>query len=96
MTDLKVQIGDDTVPLKDCAWVQSAPCGCLVALTMAVSGDEVHATAEQAHKRLSPRKRDRDKGNREGYTFRLITMAYYRAEIGARWECPAHQREAVS
>lgn len=95
MTELLVQVDDQTVPLKDCAWVQSAPCGCIVALAMAASAGGLLATEEQAHKRLSPRKRDRDKDIRDGYVFRLITMAHYRAEIGSNWECEQHQKASA-
>lgn len=92
MADLMVQIDGQMVPLKDCTWSMWASCGCLVAVSMAVSGDRVLATEEQAHKSHSPRKRDRDRETRDGYRWKLITLAHYRAEIGAQWECTKHLR----
>lgn len=95
MPELMVQIDGQTVALKDCAWLQTAPCGCVTAITTAATPGRVLATAEQAHKELCPRKRDRDKDTRDGLAFRLITMAHYRANIGARWECAAHTEDAT-
>jgi hypothetical protein len=87
VTTLLVQVGDQTVPLKDCGWIVSA--------LVAVSGGNAYVTEEQAHKQLEPRKRDRDKDIREGLTFELITMAAYRADIGSRWECDQHRPAAT-
>lgn len=95
MPDLMVQIGDATVPLKDCSWSMWASCGCMVAISMAISGDRILATEEQAHKNHSPRKRDRDREIRNGYRWELITLDRYRAEIGARWECEKHRKPAA-
>ena len=96
MPDLMVQVDEQMVPLKDCAWSMWAACGCLVAISLAVAGGRVHATEEQAHKNHSPRKRDRDKEIRDGYRWELITMARYRSEIGAKWECNEHQKAATA
>lgn len=95
MTDLMVQIDGQMVPLKDCTWSMWESCGCLVAVSMAVAGGRVLATEEQAHKSHSPRKRDRDRETRDGYRWELITMARYRSEIGARWECEKHRKPAA-
>ncbi|MGC5534301.1 hypothetical protein [Streptomyces sp. SR-10] len=95
MADLMVQIDGETVPLKDCAWSMWAKCGCMVAISMAVSGDRILATEEQAHKNHSPRKRDRDREIRNGYRWVLITMARYRSEIATRWECVQHRKPAT-
>lgn len=96
MTDLMVQIDGQMVPLADCAWSMWASCGCMVAITLASTpGDRVLATQEQAHKELTPLKRDRDRETRLGYTFRLITMTHYRSEIGALWECEQHRKPAA-
>ncbi|MFJ9985370.1 hypothetical protein ACIQUD_15280 [Streptomyces globisporus] len=95
MTDLMVQIDGETVPLADCAWSMWAPCGCMVAISMAVSGTRTLATEEQAHKNHSPRKRDRDREIRDGDRWELITMARYRREIAAQWECEQHRKPAA-
>ncbi|MEU8829422.1 hypothetical protein [Streptomyces sp900116325] len=92
MPDLMVQIDGQTLPLKDCSWSMWAPCGCMVAISLAVGGEQILATEEQAHKNHSPRKRDRDREIRLGYRWELITMARYRNEIGSKWECDQHQR----
>ncbi|MGQ4340334.1 hypothetical protein ACN6LF_005203 [[Kitasatospora] papulosa] len=94
MTGLMVQIDGQMVPLKDCTWSMWGSCGCLVAVSMAVAGDRILATEEQAHKNHSPRKRDREREIRQGYRWELITMARYREEIGAQWECEAHRKAA--
>lgn len=91
MTVILAQIGDQSVPLKDCSWIQRRPCGCVVSALMAVSGGDAYVTAEQAHKHLEPRKRDRDKDLREGLVLELISMATYRADIGGNWECDQHK-----
>lgn len=91
MTQILAQIGEHTIPLKDCTWTQRRPCGCVVAALLAVSGGDAYVTAEQAHSHLEPRKRDRDRDLREGLALELIPMATYRAEIGGSWECAAHQ-----
>lgn len=94
MPDLMVQVDGQTVALKDCAWSMWASCGCMVAVSLAVAGDRVHATEEQAHRNHSPRKRDREREIRQGYRWELITMTRYRNEIGAQWECEAHRKAA--
>lgn len=91
MTTILVQIGNEPVPLKDCAWIQRKACGCIVSALTAMSGGDAYVTAEQAHKHMEPRKRDRDRDDREGLTWELISMATYRADIGSKWECNAHQ-----
>ncbi|MEU0160143.1 hypothetical protein ABZ154_15215 [Streptomyces sp. NPDC006261] len=92
MGDLMVQIDSRMVLLKDCSWSMWAKCGCMVAVSMAVVGDRIHATEEQAHKNHTPRKRDRDREIRNGYRWELITMARYRNEIAAQWECEQHRK----
>lgn len=45
---LTVTIGNETVPLKDCDWVLREPCGCVSAITSAVTGTTVLKDAESA------------------------------------------------
>lgn len=86
-----VTVGSELVPLAACGWFQREGCGCIVAAMVAVPGDgNVYATAEQAAKHMRPKKSSRDKDAREGRTWELITMAYYREHIGAKWECAEH------
>ncbi|MES9522415.1 hypothetical protein [Streptomyces capoamus] len=89
-TGLIVTVNDKHVPLDECGWIERRPCGCIVAAAVAVAGHRVLATVEQAHRHLNPTKRERDRAEREGITTELITMAYYRAEIGGDWECEQH------
>jgi hypothetical protein len=91
MPDLMVQIGGETVPLKDCGWFQRKACGCIVSALLAVQGGDTYATAEQAHKVWRRDKRSREKDIRDGLTIELITMAHYREHIGAKWECEQHR-----
>lgn len=45
---LTVTVGGETVPLKDCDWVLREPCGCVSAITSAVTGSRVLKDAEAA------------------------------------------------
>ena len=89
--NLMVEIDGEILPLAKCCWIQEDTCGCVVAVLTAAAGDEILATAEEAHKHLVPLKRERDKEVRDGFTFRLITMAHYRSDISRRWECAQHK-----
>ncbi|MFD5508954.1 hypothetical protein ACFWIB_14425 [Streptomyces sp. NPDC127051] len=91
MNDLMVQIDGEAVPLASCGWLMRETCGCIVAALVAVpTKGIVYATAEQAHRHLEPNKRVRDKDVREGRHMELITMAHYRENIRANWECEQH------
>jgi hypothetical protein len=94
MPDLMVVIDGTPVALAECGWVQREKCGCIVSATVAVAGTRVIATAEQAEKDLFPNARSRAKNTREGRTWDLITMAHYRQDIGAKWECSEHATPA--
>lgn len=98
MTALKVEIGGRNVPLTDCYWIQSAPCGCLVSLTTTTKSKgktvKVLATAEEAHQHLVPAKRERDDENRRGFTWQLVTKDRYHSELADGWECQQHQKAA--
>ncbi|MFE0470572.1 hypothetical protein ACFW2V_03000 [Streptomyces sp. NPDC058947] len=98
-TQLKVEVDGMLVSLDECGWFQRRPCGCIVAAVTAVvetvdDSGWVLATAEQAHRHLNPRKRDRDRAAREGITTELMTMRHYREHVGANWECDTHERPA--
>lgn len=95
-TTLTVHLDGKPVPLDECGWLQRKSCGCIVAALLAVLGDDVYATVEQAHKHLSPRKDTRAREIRDGYRIELITMAHYREHIGAQWECDEHRPEPVA
>ncbi|MFL1904803.1 hypothetical protein ACJWDR_37720 [Streptomyces tauricus] len=93
-TGLTVVVDNQPVPLDECGWIQRRPCGCIVAALVAVSGNRVVATAQQAHEHLNKGKRERAAAEREGITVattELITMTHYREHIGAKWECERHQ-----
>jgi hypothetical protein len=81
-----------TVPLTDCCWIQTRPCGCMTAALTAAHGDDAYATAEQAHKELQPTKRERDRDIKQGKTLKLMTFPQYRALNGGRWECAEHYK----
>lgn len=88
---LTVTVNDQQVPLDECGWFERRPCGCIVSAVMAVAGNRVLATAEQAHRNLNPTKRDRDRAAREGIKTELMTVAHYREHVGANWECDQHK-----
>jgi hypothetical protein len=94
-TGLTVTVEGQPVPLEECGWFESLPCGCIVAMVLAVVGDRVLATAAQAHQHLNPKKRDRDEAAREGITTGLMTMTHYRTNVGAKWECAQHATEGA-
>ncbi|MEU1497348.1 hypothetical protein [Streptomyces sp. NPDC005732] len=92
---LTVVVDGQPVALDDCGWIQRRPCGCIVSALVAVSGDRVVATAQQAHEHLNHGKRERAAAEREGITVdttELITMRHYREHIGANWECAWHAK----
>lgn len=90
-----IDIDGQHVPLNECGWIERRPCGCIVSAVVAVSeGHYTLATPEQAGQHLRRTKRERDKAAREGLTIEPITMAHYRENIGANWECDAHKPTA--
>jgi hypothetical protein len=89
---LTVTVNGEQVDLDECGWFQREACGCIIAAVVAVVDKRVIATAEQAHKHMTPNARTRAKEDREGCTWELMTMAHYRQNIGRRWECPEHTR----
>lgn len=91
-TGLTVMVDGQPVPLDDCGWFERRACGCLVSALVAVHGDEVIATADQASRHWHRTKREREQVAREGITVELITMAHYRDHIGANWECEQHTK----
>lgn len=88
---LTVTVEGQPVPLDECGWLERRPCGCIVTTIVAVSGDRVLATADQAHRHLNPTKRAREQAACEGLTTELITITHYREHIGSKWECDAHK-----
>jgi hypothetical protein len=89
MPELLARIGDQTVPLHDCCWVEYAPCGCPVSFVMAALKDGSHtvATEDDARRRIEPNQRTRDKQIRQGYRLELMTIDRYRAEIDLTVRC---------
>lgn len=83
--ELMVRIGEETVPLLDCAWVQIAPCGCMCGATVTGIrdpryGSDVKATVEDAwramYEGMQPEVRRRDE--KAGFRFELVTWETYR------------------
>ncbi|WP_203617803.1 hypothetical protein [Streptomyces bauhiniae] len=93
---LTVTINDQPVPLDECGWFERRPCGCIVSAIVAVVGDRVIATPDQALRHWYRTKRERDARVRDGITVELMTMAYYREHVGSRWECHAHAAPVAS
>lgn len=89
-TGLTVTINNQPVPLDECGWIERRPCGCIVSAVVAVTGNRVLATADQAHRHWNRTKHQREQTAREGITTELITMRHYREHIGANWECNQH------
>ncbi|MEV4970624.1 hypothetical protein [Streptomyces scopuliridis] len=81
--------------LTDCYWIQTAPCGCLVSLTTTTTAKGELRTAEDAHKRLVPSKRERDEDNRKGFTWSAMPKAEYHAGPARQWECDQHRKAAA-
>lgn len=85
------------VPLKDCDWIMTEACGCIIAVTIAMhhNGDLTAATAEQAHKEIRPTKRERDRDARTGRSMQLVTHEAFRERTKAGglagWYCDAHK-----
>ncbi|MGW0800331.1 hypothetical protein [Streptomyces sp. NPDC002692] len=97
-TGLTATVDGQPVPLEECGWIQRRPCGCIVSAIVAVSGNRVIATAQQAHEHLNKGKREQAAAEREGITVgttELITMTHYRENIGANWECAEHSKAQV-
>ncbi|NUP46165.1 MAG: hypothetical protein HOW97_02455 [Catenulispora sp.] len=93
---LMVTVAGEQVPLDECGWFQREKCGCIIAAVVAVVGSRVIATAEQAHKHMTPSAHTRAKEDREGCTWELMTMAHYRQHIGRRWECDQHRKDGAA
>lgn len=88
---LTTTVNGQQVPLTDCCWVQSAPCGCVVTVRVAaVPGGPVLTTAEQAHERIVPLKRERARDIECGLTFELMSLDRYRTTVGTHWKCAKH------
>lgn len=75
-TTLMAVIDGTPVPLTDCFWVRFNADGCAYS---SLHGD-MAATAEQAHRDLIPRQRDRDRDARLGYTIQLLTREQWREQ----------------
>ena len=93
---LMVAVNGEQVPLDECGWFQREKCGCIISAAVAVVDNRVLATAEQAHKHMVPNRRSREKDEREGRTWELMTMTHYRQNIGRRWECPEHTEDGAA
>lgn len=93
-----VDIDGKPVPLKDCDWIMTEACGCIIAVTIAMhhNGDLIAATAEQAHKEIRPTKRERDRDLRRGRSVRLITHEAFKERTKGGgivgWDCADHRK----
>ena len=87
---LLAEIDGEAVPLADCDWVLWAPCGCAPGVLVAREA----ATEDAAWREFYPKKRDRDRMQRDGYRMELVTHARWREEISElmRTPCP-HETE---
>lgn len=75
--NLLVDIDGQQHRLADCYWVRLNPDGC--AFSSAWAGPST-ATAELAHREFVPRKRDRDREIRQGWTVRLLSGDQWREQ----------------
>ncbi|MGY0062764.1 hypothetical protein ACWY4P_40565 [Streptomyces sp. LZ34] len=73
MPDLLVQIDDKTLPLAACFWVRFDANGCATGSVRPTSALRTLATAEQAQEWAIPHKRDRDRENKQGVRYELLT-----------------------
>lgn len=100
MPDLTTEIDGRNESLTACYWIQTAPCGCIVALTTTTKlrgkSMKVLATAEQAHEHMVPLKRERDDETRRGYAWALVTKKSYHDELADNWECGQHRTAVAS
>lgn len=71
-----------TAPLDQCAWAEVAPCGCMSGIRLAVSGDEVLLTVEQAQRAMSGSAAEAQRDRRNGSRMVLVMMADYRRDGG--------------
>jgi hypothetical protein len=66
-----------------------------VAAVVAVVGDRVIATAEQANDHFNPTPLDRGRASSARLTAVPVPSAEYEARYRARWRCDEHARPAV-
>jgi hypothetical protein len=78
--------------LDDTIWLQRRPCGCIVAAAVAVFGDRVIATTEQAHQHFNPTALDRGRASTARLAVVSVSGAEYREKYQARWRCDEHAR----
>lgn len=98
MTELLAVIDGESHPLLDCFWGMFAPCGCLSGATVTGFGDMpqhgVKATEEAAWASMYDSAPERERDEKAGFTFRLITRDTYKAltmkcEHDPKWGVPA-------
>lgn len=79
---------DQPVSLDHCAWVQTTPCGCIGAITMAVCGDDVVNSAAKAFRFLADSAQDAKETEASGHQVFLIKRSDYKPVILPRFgEC---------
>lgn len=79
MPELLVPLDGQTVPLKDCRWVKFAPDGCAISsLLGSCAVDE-----DDAHREFTPRRRDRERDMRRGYSLELLTREQWQERAKA-------------
>lgn len=81
MSTLYVEIDGTPVKLADAVWIQTAPCGCMCAVSNAERGDEPTLTEDQAWLNFTNTrtKREAELDKAAGFKVRLITFAEYRS-----------------
>lgn len=77
--NLQAEVDGQMVPLRYCDWVQWAPCGCPVGVS--VAGENYAVTEADAWKVFYDRKRDAERARKKGYRMELVTHARWSAEI---------------
>ena len=90
---LTTVVNNETVPLKDCDWVLREPCGCVSAITSAVTGSRVLKDAEAAwhalHDADGAPKRVREEGikQRKAYGCTVEAMLLHDAVAAFQARC---------
>lgn len=84
--ELAVKIGDDWVPLSQCDWVFTYPCGCPHSVLTAARGTgAVTATEDEAWRELWDSKREIDAAKKRGDVCELITHDRWKTEFYDRF-----------
>lgn len=79
---IKVEIDGQVLDLSECVWIETAPCGCVSAVSLA---EYVPLDLDAAWTDLTGNPRDADSRKAEGFTFELRP----RSDVPKPWnDCP--------